>query len=530
MLPSGARVNHPSAAPDPIGAKPVREWYKAAMPYRSPSRAGSATLVLTLAILSLFTASASAQTGGYSCEASAVAATVGPAPKQEPITANQGQPACQNASAGGTFPASPLPVTGSLLAATTTLEGPATDPRQQKATAAAGLGELRIAGLPIPLERPDIPAIPPIVLPGVATIDIHTILEGLIPKSANVDLLNVQALRAQVTGQCANGSPQLTGTSSVAGISVLGKALPVDKVVSQSLTLANGGKLDPSNLTLEQLGLPGVTLDPAVQTLLTTALNRIPTITIPATVGKLSVIPGKKIEGGGALTQHALDVSLALAGQNVVDLTIGSATVGSAQVNCGGVADQALQCTSRPIVLIDVLRSGGRVHLLGAANRRFAGKRVRIRFTATGKTVARPKVRNDGLFRATARLPRTRLRNTNKARYVASIRKQKSFRLKLARRMVVTSTTRRGSNVTIAGHITGRLASPPKTVIVQRRLSCGRYKVIKRFKPRRDGRFRITLPGPTGTEAAAYRLRTKVPRLGSKLYPTFTLPRYVDLA
>jgi hypothetical protein len=500
------------------------------MPHRSPSRAGSAALVLTLALLASFTASASAQSGNYTCEASALSATVGPAPKQEPITANAGQPACQNASAGGAFPASPLPLSGSLLSASTTLEGPATDPRQQKVTAAGGLGELKIAGLPIPLARPDIPAIDPIVLPGVATIDIHAVLEGLIPKSANVDLLNVQALRAQVTGQCANGSPQLTGTSSVAGISVLGKALPTDKAVSQSLTLVGGGKLDPSNLTLEQLGLPGVTLDPAVQNILTTALNQIPTITIPATVGKLSVTPGKKIEGGGTLTQHALDFSLALGGQNIVDLTIGSATVGSAQVNCGGVADQALECTSRPIVLIDVIRSGGRVHLLGAANRRFAGRRVRIRFTATGKTVARPKVRNTGLFRATARLPKAKLRSTNKARYVATIRKQKSLRLKLARRMVVTSTKRKGGKVTIAGHITGRLASPPKTIIVQRRLSCGRYRVIKRFKPRRNGRFRVTLPGPKGTEAAAYRLRTKVPRLGTKLYPTFTLPRYIDLA
>jgi hypothetical protein len=53
--------------------------------------------------------------------------------------------------------------------------------------------------------------------------------------------------------------------------------------------------------------------------------------------------------------------------------------------------------------------------------------------------------------------------------------------------------------------------------------------VIKRFKPRANGRFRVTLPGPTGNEAAAYRLRTRVPRLGRKLYPTFTLPRYIDL-
>ena len=130
------------------------------MPHPSPSRAGSAALVLTLAILAFSSASASAQTEGYSCEASALAPPSAPRPKQEPITANKGQPACQTAQAGGNLPASPLPLTGSLLSATTTLEGPADDPRQQKVTAAGGLGELKIAGLPIPLERPDLSQLP----------------------------------------------------------------------------------------------------------------------------------------------------------------------------------------------------------------------------------------------------------------------------------------------------------------------------------------------------------------------------------
>ena len=310
-------------------------------------------------------------------------------------------------------------------------------------------------------------------------------LEALIPASANVDLLSIRALRAQVTGQCVNGSPQLTGTSSVAGITVLGKDLPVDKAVSQTLSVVNSENIDPSALTPAQLGLPAGPLDPVVQTFLDT----LPNVVVPATNLRVVAAPGKKTEGGGALTQHALDLSVSVAGQSLVDLTVGSATVGSAQVNCGGVADQALECTSRPIVLIDVLRRGKRVHLLGAANRRFAGRRVRIRFTATGKTVARPKVRNTGLFKATAKIPRAKVRSTNRARYIATIGKQKSLRLKLSRRMVVTSTKRSGSKVTIAGHITGRVSHPPKTIVVQRRLSCGRYKVIKRFKPRANGRF-----------------------------------------
>ena len=204
---------------------------------------------------------------------------------------------------------------------------------------------------------------------------------------------------------------------------MLGKELPVDRVVSQTVTLADTSSIDPSNLTPQQLGIPGVAITKPIQD----ALDAIPTISIPATVAQLKVTPGRKIEGGGKLTQHALDLTLTVGGQNVVDLTVGEATVGAAQVNCGGVADLALQCTSRRIVLIDVLRSKGRVKLLGAANRRYAGKRVTIRFMATGKVVARPLVRRTGLFTATAKLPRKRLRATNKARYQAAIAKEKSL-------------------------------------------------------------------------------------------------------
>ena len=70
------------------------------------------------------------------------------------------------------------------------------------------------------------------------------------------------------------------------------------------------------------------------------------------------------------------------------------------------------------------------------------------------------------------------------------------------------------------------------TIVVKRRLSCGRYRVIKRFTPPANGRFKITVGGPGSQQAAVYRLQTRVRKFVSnpKLYPTFTLPRYVDLA
>ena len=87
-----------------------------------------------------------------------------------------------------------------------------------------------------------------------------------------------------------------------------------------------------------------------------------------------------------------------------------------------------------------VFDAQGKVRLFGVADRRLTGRRVTIRFTATNKIVARPLVRRTGLFTATAPLPRRKIRATNKARYIARIGKEKSFKLKLVRRMLVSST------------------------------------------------------------------------------------------
>jgi hypothetical protein len=484
----------------------------------------AAICLLTLAVA--LPASASAQ--GFTCEASALAATLGPSPRTEPVTANKGASTCKAASAGGAAPASPLPITGSLFSASTDLQPATGSPSAQTATAAGGAGELRVAGLPIPLQRPDTSQLPESVdLGGVAVIRPRDVANALVPERFAGELLNLRALRAEVTGRCVSGSPRLSGTSSVAGVSVLGKELPVDRAVSRTLTVAGGETIHFADLTPEQLGIPGVDVAP-----LRTLLEAIPDVPVPATVARVAVTPGRRIEGGGRLTQHALDLTLSVGGQTVVDLVVGEATVGAAQVDCGGVADLALQCTARRIVLIDVLRSNGKVRLLGAASRRFAGRRVRIRFTATGKVVARPRVRRSGLFRATAPMPPRTLRATNRARYRAEIAKQKSLRLKLMRRMLVSSTSVRGRRVTIAGRVVRPLGQPIRQVVVKRRLSCGRYRVVKRFTPPASGAFRVTLGGPPRSQAAVYRLQTRVRKFSSnpKLFPTFTLPRYVDLA
>ncbi|HWM10533.1 MAG TPA: hypothetical protein VNO82_14370, partial [Solirubrobacteraceae bacterium] len=220
-----------------------------------------------------------------------------------------------------------------------------------------------------------------------------------------------------------------------------------------------------------------------------------------------------------------------IAGQRLAEVVAGEAIVGAGDVSCGGVADLALQCTLRRLVLIDVYEQAGRVRLLGAADRRYVGRRVRIRSLADGTTVARPRVRRDGTFAATAPLPDARVRDTNRARYEAAIRKQRSMRLKLARRMQVTEMRSRGGSVTIAGRVIGPLTQPVRTVLVKRRVTCRDWKVVKRFRPGTDGRFRVRLKAPRDGEAAVYRMTTRVKLYDwlAKTYPTFTLPRYVDL-
>ena len=105
------------------------------------------------------------------------------------------------------------------------------------------------------------------------------------------------------------------------------------------------------------------------------------------------------------------------------------------------------------------------------------------------------------------------------------------MRLKLMRRMLVTEMSSRGGVVTIAGRVVQPLTEPVETVLVKRRVTCKRWKVVKRFKPARDGSFRVRLKAPDDGEAAVYRMNTRVKLYDwfAKTYPTFTLPRYVDL-
>lgn len=507
----------------------------------------------------------------FNCDASAVRASLLGQAAIEPVTANRAQPACADA-VGGLTGALPAPLSVSAAVARTITSGPDNRVDQQSALAVGGLADVRIAGLPaLPITLPidtvaaALPTLPAIPVPALLqpllgtslSLDIKPALTALLPagRLPDVELVGVQAAIAYAGARCNAGRAELFSTSSVAGIKVLGQDVVASAPVDQTLNLIDTAQVDPS--AIDPIGLlpaDAVTtilgtplLDNVLQTdlkpAIQAALDALPTITIPATLANVKISAGPKTEQNGVITQQALRITATIAGQPIADVIAGEARASAAGVDCTPPAvaavtpppptatELALQCTTRRLVLEDVIERGGRVRLVGVADRKLAGRRVAIRFLATGATAATATIRPDGSFSATAPLPPRYLRATNHARYQAVVGREKSLDLKLRRRMVITGVAVRGGKVTISGRVSRPLTSTPSVITVSRRVSCKRNEVVARITPRRDGTFRATVDAPTGQAAAVYRLGTFVRKTtrNPRRYPTFTLPRAVDL-
>jgi len=509
----------------------------------------SSLAALVAGVLLLVVAPAPASAQSFTCEASALRGQVLTVPPLEPIRANAGGTPCRTQTAGGALEL-PIAVGALALGAQTTLTGPASTPAQQTAGATGGVTDLRVKSLPdLPIQLPidqvtaNLPTLPAISVPGVGSVqvDVRQALLAALPNGRlpNLDLVRVQAGVAFAQARCVDGAPQLTGSSQLAGIKLLGQDLPLNQVVTQAVEVVGGGSLDPSNLDLSQItvsGIPGVSIStPGVSAAVDAALDQLPTIQIPATLAEIRVAPGAQERTATTLVQRALEIDVSILGTKIADLTVGEARVGIDDVDCSpseqGVAQSALQCTTRRLVLIDVLPGRRRVQLYGAADKRYVGRTVSIFFTATGRRVARARVRQDGTFRTTAAMPSRRVRGTNRARYQARIGRERSLRLKLQRRMIVRSVRVSGGRVRIAGRVSRPLARPVRSIEVRRRVSCRRTVVVARIKPNSRGAFNVTVAAPPNEQAAVYRFATRVRKTtrNPKTFPTFTLPRYVDL-
>jgi hypothetical protein len=511
--------------------------------------------VLAALTAPLLAAASPASAADFNCEASALRGTV-LGQTLEPVTANRGRPACRPARGGGAGLTDPLaglplpvrPVSASLLAAQTNLQGQAGRPVTQTAGAEGGIANVGVLSLPeLPVQViPDqvnqqIEALQPIsLLGGTVTVDIRRAVRALLPNGRlpSGDLLRIQGAYSFASARCVGGRPRLTSQSAVTGLRVLGQDLTLNQVVERTLNLVDTTNVDPSNIDLGNVDFVAGSLDAAtLRPLLQPVLDGLPTISIPATVARVRVTPGQETRTADRLTRTALRVEASVGPLQLLDVTIGEATVSSAGVSCaestGTAPQEALRCTQRRVVLIDVLERGGRVRLVGAADPRLAGRTVRIVFRATERTVARARVRRNGSFSTTARLPSRALRSTNRARYQAVVGRERSLDLKLRRRLVITSTRVRGGRVTIRGRVTRPLAGrrSQRRITLVRRVSCRRVQVLRRFLPRRDGTFSVTVPAPPNQSTAVYRLATRVRKVerNPRTYPTFTLPRFVDL-
>src|SRR4051794_22588121 len=213
------------------------------MPRSLHPRAALAAALISASAALLAASPASAATT-YTCEASAIRATILTAPAIEPVVANRGQQ-CKDASGqplNNILASANLPVSLVAAAAETKLEGPSDRVDQQTASAVGGLADVRVKALPdlpIPLPAVTIPTVPKItvpLLPGI-TIDVNPALQALLPngKLPETDLMRVQTAIAYANASCVDGRPQLTGTSQIAGISVLGQNL-TGAVVDQAVT------------------------------------------------------------------------------------------------------------------------------------------------------------------------------------------------------------------------------------------------------------------------------------------------------
>jgi hypothetical protein len=544
------------------------------------ARAGAAGALATMA-LGLASATSGAAEPTFTCEASALRATVLSQPAIEPSTTGRGAPC----ATGAALPPLALPslLTGSVLGAETTFD-PAT--RQASATGTVsglhlGLDSSLLPAINLPTEQA-IAALPPISVPipgalvtalqllvpsfpSALEVDIRDAVTAALPggRLATGDVLGANELRSTAAAGCDAGVPSLTGSSEINGLRALGQNVnTVDGFAQQQLTLLDTASIDLSTLDLSQVSvltpLDGLTapLLSALQGLIGPALAALPPVAIPPTVAQLTVRAPEQIVDGDVLTQRALHATLTLAGQPILDTVAGEAKVGRAgacpppndgptDAQGGPVAPtvptartaglsasaQLLACTDRKLLLLDVLPSANKVKIKGAADRALVGRTVKIRLRATGKVVANAKVGKDGFFTTTAPLPPRAIRTSNAARYRAELGKELSLPLKLHRRMALTRLTAARGKVTVAGRVELPLSHPADTIRLVRRVSCHKTVLVKSFRPASDGRFEVTVAAPKGATAAVYRLATHVPktRKNPKRFPTFTLPTGIDL-
>lgn len=293
-----------------------------------------------------------------------------------------------------------------------------------------------------------------------------------------------QAVAADFTCTAAAGAALKPGTAGCSG--------PV----------ADGGTVDTSTLGSHSFTVTATDTDGHIGT----ATN------------SYTVIPPQTVAGPGTGTTSSTSSSKS---STSTSSTSTAAPTGAATTT---QTSAALACTTAQVALIDVVRQGSHVLLTGAARLTLVGRKVSIKLLATGKVVASVEIARDGSFSTTVPLPPAKIRNTNRARYQASVGSAHSLALKLDRRAELTTVKRAGKHVLISGYVTGsfRAGTPVQITL---RVTCAKYRTVAKVKLSSSGTFSATVPAPSAkaSEIAVYRAQTTVLQDGHP-EPTDTLP------
>lgn len=507
--------------------------------------------VLGAAVAAAAIAPASAQaaeTNSFGCSANALRLTA-LGLTIEPAVAKQGAVNCVDENRSLLRLPSNIPLLYADAVPAATVSG---EPNTGKQTAnsTAGIANARVKPLPsIPqvgqLLNQLVGGVQPIEVPLVGTIDIRQALVGLLGERLDLapDLLSVGVTNANaVASYDSKGKVQFKGESKVADVKLLGTPVALTDSLDRVVNLIDTANIDlGALLPLNQVRKVGPLAsgnqqisrseEPRVRQAVREAQQRAQAQglqLIPPALARVKLAANQQEKTADRLTQRALTAHVSLLNQPLLDAVIGEATV----TGKDRAEDPLLACTTRRLVLTDVYERKGRVKLEGVADPRFVGKTVGIYFQADGKRVATAKVNKDRGFTTTASLPRKDLRATNKARYQARIGKDRSFNLKLQRRMVVTDTKSADGKVTFTGRVTKPLTKPPTSITVKRRLSCKKWERVGTIKPSSSGSFKLTVKAPPKTDGAVvYRLSSRVHKntTNKKTYPTYTLPLGVNI-
>lgn len=188
-----------------------------------------------------------------------------------------------------------------------------------------------------------------------------------------------------------------------------------------------------------------------------------------------------------------------------------------------------LECAHSSIAITDISQRSGRVRILGVTKSANAGETIQIAFRPADDVVATAVVNGDGSFRATAPLPPRSIRNTDKARYRASLGTSTTPWLKLTRRLAVSGLHGLEGDLDIGGRLLGPRVKGARITITTQTDCDAPPKVLGHIAVDSDGSFGRLVGLPETTSGLVVRLSAVVRSAGGGTATTYSIARPVQI-